>query len=227
MKILKFYKYETLVDDEDFDYLCHLNIQINKASSKTTTYATIIINRPTYKRIPLHRFIMGLNEWKTDKRVIDHIDGNGLNNQKSNLRIVSVLENSQSINRINEKNKLCLTIDKDRKKKYRICCYVNKTRIQKRFYTLQEALKFRCLVELKELYKRKKKINVNCNALRKIYESYKHYKLKDIKFRNTFYTRTHKKIINCMCGGSYFWRRRQQHYKSKIHMEFNKEIHYY
>lgn len=38
----------------------------------------------------MHRFIMGYPSHK----VVDHIDGNGLNNQRENLRVVTVAENN-------------------------------------------------------------------------------------------------------------------------------------
>ena len=43
----------------------------------------------------LHRFVLGLVSG--DKREIDHIDNNGLHNCKSNLRIVSRLEQKQNV----------------------------------------------------------------------------------------------------------------------------------
>lgn len=67
-----------LVDDEDFEALSQWNwiaVKIGK-----TYYATRSIE-PRY----LHRVLM-----KPAKRMcVDHIDGDGLNNQKSNLRVVS------------------------------------------------------------------------------------------------------------------------------------------
>jgi hypothetical protein len=45
-------------------------------------------------RILMHRYILGLSN--DDSRVVDHIDGNPLNNQRSNLRICTHAENCRN-----------------------------------------------------------------------------------------------------------------------------------
>ena len=47
------------------------------------------------RRMRLHRLIMGVVD--TPEVFIDHIDGNGCNNQKSNLRICTCLENAWNV----------------------------------------------------------------------------------------------------------------------------------
>jgi hypothetical protein len=79
-----------LVDDDDF-------IKVSSGTwcaqrAKTTFYAHGHI--PHRKKIiSMHRFIMGDPEGKE----IDHINGNGLDNRKENLRIVSHQENMINI----------------------------------------------------------------------------------------------------------------------------------
>lgn len=90
MKIIKISRgYEVFVDNEDFEYL--KNIKWYGLPQKNTTYAAGYVNGKM-KRI--HRYIMGFyNPNLIDGLSIDHIDGNGLNNQKSNLRICTTAQN--------------------------------------------------------------------------------------------------------------------------------------
>lgn len=44
--------------------------------------------------LPLHRFLMGLK--KGDPGIVDHINGNTLDNRRENLRVVTVSENTRN-----------------------------------------------------------------------------------------------------------------------------------
>ncbi len=72
----------TLIDDDDFELVSKYKWRPKK--DKRTFYAVTGRN-PVIK---LHKCII-----KTDGFIIDHIDGNGLNNQKSNLRIAANAQN--------------------------------------------------------------------------------------------------------------------------------------
>jgi hypothetical protein len=61
---------------------------VRKPNSKTYTYAAGSVNG---KVIRMHRYIMGLEP--SNSLVVDHIDGNTLNNTRANLRVCSLREN--------------------------------------------------------------------------------------------------------------------------------------
>ena len=87
MKEIKLTKgFTAQVDDEDFEYLnqCKWNTCLTKTGH--------IYAGRTLKTILMHRIIMSA---PTDKQV-DHIDHNGLNNQKSNLRLCTNAQNSMN-----------------------------------------------------------------------------------------------------------------------------------
>ena len=80
-------KFTTFVDDEDYEFLMQWNWSYHKG--RYTGYAERRENRIDIK---MHRFIMNAKVGQ----IIDHIDGNGLNNQKSNLRFCTHGQNQMN-----------------------------------------------------------------------------------------------------------------------------------
>lgn len=85
----------SIIDDEDFD-----KVNLYKwyaAKNGNTCYAAtgITINKKQ-KTLLMHRYILGCED---KKDLIDHIDMNGLNNQKNNIRISNKYQNSSNRNK--------------------------------------------------------------------------------------------------------------------------------
>lgn len=82
-----------LVDDEDFEYLN--SVSWYAKCGDQTVYARRDKQKDNKKtKFWMHREILKL---KDKSLTVDHIDGNGLNNQKSNLRICTISENSKNM----------------------------------------------------------------------------------------------------------------------------------
>ena len=76
----------TLIDDEDFELIYQYKWHTYKDHGYNRYYACSKIGtKYTY----MHRFIMGAEKGQ----FVDHKDGNGLNNQKENLRICTGAQN--------------------------------------------------------------------------------------------------------------------------------------
>lgn len=78
----------TLVDDEDYDQLRALKWHAI-GSDKYGWYAACIIHGST---VEMHRFILG----RPAGMEVDHVDRNGLNNTRNNLRLATHAENMRN-----------------------------------------------------------------------------------------------------------------------------------
>ena len=77
-----------LVDDDDWNTVC--SYRWHPVQGRNTIYAKVTL--PGNTSMSMHRLILGLKVG--DKRQGDHIDGNGLNNQRHNLRIATRSQNN-------------------------------------------------------------------------------------------------------------------------------------
>jgi len=81
-----------LVDDEDYYTLIQYKWFASKRKNKFYAYRNISINGKHTNQY-MHRLIMNATSKSGD---VDHIDTNGLNNQKQNLRLCSTSQNNMN-----------------------------------------------------------------------------------------------------------------------------------
>ena len=137
--------HDLLIDDEDYEKIKDYSWCLNYTSNPHTYYAKHRIYKDCkyVKDIHIHRLIMGLGDYKDDKRQVNHIDGNGLNNKKSNLEICTAMYNSQSFR---QPNRICKRYyhenDPKRKCKWRVTIIINGKTQRKRFMTENECIDY-------------------------------------------------------------------------------------
>lgn len=88
-----------LVDDEDYDMVNMYKWYATKRKGLFYAVADLKTGVRMYKRTYMHRLILGLSD---SKQHSDHIDHNGLNNQRFNLRIATRFQNNA--NKTSHKN---------------------------------------------------------------------------------------------------------------------------
>jgi hypothetical protein len=93
--------YVTIVDNDDYDRLMKMGawcVNVEGKGSRFYAVRDIVIQKKTQKttykrkRVRMHRIIMNA----PDGVLIDHVDGDGLNNRKKNLRFATHQENMKN-----------------------------------------------------------------------------------------------------------------------------------
>jgi hypothetical protein len=84
--------YDVLIDDEDFEKVTSIDWHLLSGRGKVYFRKSKYLGQNKRKTILLHRFITNA---PADKQ-IDHVNGNTLDNRKSNLRLCTVAENTRN-----------------------------------------------------------------------------------------------------------------------------------
>lgn len=94
--------FEAIVDAEDLPLVSGYSWYTYNDPRRSTQYAVTNVRLPTGKRktLRMHRLIMGADS----KYGVDHANGNGLDNRRSNLRLATQRQNSTN-RRIHKNNR--------------------------------------------------------------------------------------------------------------------------
>lgn len=133
-------KYNVLVDDEDYDYINQFTWYLSVTKSGPYARARYIDNGNKRKLCCMHRLILGV----TDKSIfVDHVNHNGLDNRRSNLRIASRSQNGMN-RRVSKSNKSGYkgVSKSSNSESFRVCIYLSGKMINGgTFKTPEEAAK--------------------------------------------------------------------------------------
>ena len=124
---------EILIDRGDIDKAMRYSWCISK-----TGYPVARINNRVVK---MHRYLLGLT---SGDKVVDHINGNPLDNRRANLRVCSTLENAWNIGLKKTNTSGCAGIRKTPNNTYNVRITVNRKEIHVGNYkTLDDAVRAR------------------------------------------------------------------------------------
>ena len=105
-----------IVDPADFPHISRYKWRLCRTKGKNVLYAERSIRLPSgkYSRILMHREVLRLPKGeilrdmsdgrRTTRLVIDHINGDGLDNHRANLRLATVAQNAWNSNKRNPRS---------------------------------------------------------------------------------------------------------------------------
>jgi hypothetical protein len=129
------YNLITFVDEEDYRTFELSGRKFHRIIGRNTTYAASWSVKRHADDL-LHRIIMGLLDSPSDI-MVDHIDGNGLNNSRTNLRLTDNSTNmmnskkSLSGNQSSSYKGVCYNFKYNNEKPWRACIYLPDVKKQK------------------------------------------------------------------------------------------------
>lgn len=109
---------EVLIDKEDYDSIEHSGWYLSDEYHGETERKTQYVIHDEFGR--LHRYILGLKKGQSPEVIVDHINRNGLDNQRKNLRITNTSTNkkNQSTTKSNQLNFNGVSLEYNRAKDY-------------------------------------------------------------------------------------------------------------
>lgn len=82
-----------LIDDEDYDLVSRYKWRIDKRRGTSYVRANCQLSDGQWTTVLMHRLVL---TGEIDGSDIDHVDGDGLNNRRSNLRVASRSQNNRN-----------------------------------------------------------------------------------------------------------------------------------
>ena len=84
------YDKEALVDNADYERIKNQGWCLKNTKGENGRFYSVATMN--YKTTPMHRFILGAKKGE----FVDHVNGNGLDNRRSNIRICTISQNHQN-----------------------------------------------------------------------------------------------------------------------------------
>jgi hypothetical protein len=86
-----------IIDEEDFELISQYKWSATEPDHRRSIYARTNVKGVdgNYYTERMHRLLLGLQ--KGDGKIVDHVNGNGLDNRKTNLRVSSRSDNAANV----------------------------------------------------------------------------------------------------------------------------------